>query len=612
MKKIGAVVILILLLVTACSNTDTQNNQLSGTGQQDDITLTSVVTQRAAVTTNTPTPMVKPTNTPTPAVAPTNTPIPTAAPTNTPTSTVTPTNTPTPTVTPTNTPTPTVTPTNTPTPTPEELTIENMSAFKWVNEITAGWNLGNSLDSWYGESGYDINPKSETRWGNPVVTKELIDFVVDQGFNLIRIPVTWSHNSGRDENGRLIIGEKFLARVHEVVDYAIENDVYVMLDSHHDDEIIYCGVKETEEWQQVQRDVKDLWTQIAESFKDYNEKLIFEAFNEVDNIAMGFTFSELSAGQMNILNQLFVDTVRGTGGNNRNRVLVLPTLFDSVKTDVLNAFILPEDEVKGKLAVTVHAYKQEFDQDVDWVFQTVEDFTKRVNVPVVISEFGASYSYHITEWKEEFTSNYIARAASHGIKCCIWDDNKKFKFINRTDFNNSNFSVIEAVFLGLQGYAYETKNKIILNDIEQFSFTHIDIKTGELIPVDYVNKWWGSIVSNTIDSNQLPVKGKDKLVVTMITKNRAVDFWLIGVAFYDIEGNMILYKGGRSVSQRFLSLDIPDGAVTAAVYSYDPYVNQKIDQIKQYLADGDLQVSITIIDDINTAQLQEIQLQLNK
>ena len=184
-----------------------------------------------------------------------------------------------------------------------------ITADGFMDIMNVGWNLGNSLDSHYGDRKED-NPAlgQERTWGNITITIELIDHIADLGFNTIRIPVTWYYNTYTDENGNLKVHEEWFDRVQDVVDYAIANDMYVFLNTHHEQPIIFTGTDE-DTFAQVLSDAEDLWRKIATYFKDYDEHLIFEAYNEVDNIEQSWSYSAKSAEQMNRLNQVFVDPV---------------------------------------------------------------------------------------------------------------------------------------------------------------------------------------------------------------------------------------------------------------------------------------------------------------
>lgn len=471
-------------------------------------------------------------------------------------------------------------------------------AWTFVQTMNVGWNLGDSLDSYYTDCGYDANPKQEERWGNPAVTQELIDYVASLGFNTIRIPITWFYNSGRDDNDRLIVGEQWLRRVHEVIDYAVANDMYIIMNTMHDSQQFFrCGVEDEIEWQRVQQDAEDLWRQIAISFAEYDERLVFEAYNEIDNAVTGFTYSELSAEQMNTLNQIFVTTVRETGGNNTERILMVPTLFDSTRTNVMDAFVLPDDVIADRIVVTVHSYESEFDQDIEWKFETIEGFSNSINAPVVIGEFGARDDYALIEWREEFTSNYIARAAKHGIKCCIWDDGYHWKLIDRYEFSQTNMEMIQAIFEGVAGKAYrvEQNDKLILDNIDDFYFGSMDLKTGTIQLVDYEYKYWATLTTRTVENQFHEIREGNYICVSMTTRGEAVNFWIYYICFLDKDHNPISYKVGKDILHHFLCAEIPEGAKYFVVNTYDPYNNHKLEQIQQYMEQDDLEMRITFV-----------------
>src|SRR4051812_10076280 len=183
-----------------------------------------------------------------------------------------------------------------------------------VNAMQPGWNLGNSFDA----IGAD-----ETAWGNPVVTQALLSNVKAQGFKSIRIPVSWGQHEGAAPS--YTIDATYLARVKQVVDWALADDLYVLVNMHHDS------------WQWVtnmptQHDAvlaqfNATWTQLANTFKNESSKLVLESINE-----QGFTGSSGEAQDYTLMNELntsFFNTVRKSGGNNAARYLVLPTLYDN-------------------------------------------------------------------------------------------------------------------------------------------------------------------------------------------------------------------------------------------------------------------------------------------
>ena len=249
------------------------------------------------------------------------------------------------------------------------------TATQAVANMKVGWNLGNTLDANSGsldnmwiEAWTDRSPSAyETAWGQPVTTREVIRMMKRAGFNAIRVPVTWwphmeaTFNSvtwnsqteslnpwdpDADPIGTQI-DEEWMARVQEVVDYVIDEGMYCILNVHHD-----TGTYSTS-WIKASMDnyykKKDtfaaIWTQIANRFKDYDEKLIFEGYNEVLDPYNSWCYSSLGMGSYNasVANdaynainsyaQLFVNTVRATGGNNAQRNLALCSQWGCEESD---------------------------------------------------------------------------------------------------------------------------------------------------------------------------------------------------------------------------------------------------------------------------------------
>ena len=200
---------------------------------------------------------------------------------------------------------------------PDNVGMEN-DAYALFKKIKVGWNLGNSLESY--EDGLANHMDSETSWGNPIVTKEMIDAVKNAGFNAVRIPVRW-YPHVVDQNTMAEIRLDWLARVKEVVDYCIDNDMYVILNTHHEDWLESHPLKS--EAETVLMKEKNLWHAIASYFRDYDERLIFSGTNEVEINWQAPTAANLEV--QNRFNQCFVDAVRATGGKNYYRNLIIQT-----------------------------------------------------------------------------------------------------------------------------------------------------------------------------------------------------------------------------------------------------------------------------------------------
>ncbi len=231
-----------------------------------------------------------------------------------------------------------------------ELTIPDNS-IDMVKELKLGWNLGNTLDA----TGSGL--ASENAWGQPTTTQEMIDFVKESGFTTIRIPVSWSNHTDAEYN----ISENWMDRVEEVVNYAYNAGLYVIINSHHDNSKYYPSDEKIEESCKY---LEVIWKQIAERFKDYDHRLIFEGMNEprLEGTNKEWWFSSTDPeGVASIkcivrLNQLFVDTVRASGGNNADRYLMVPSHAASADNALNDAFVMPTDTVENRLIVSVHAY----------------------------------------------------------------------------------------------------------------------------------------------------------------------------------------------------------------------------------------------------------------
>jgi endoglucanase len=222
-------------------------------------------------------------------------------------------------------------------PLPPDSTEMSSNAWEIAAQMGLGWNIGNTLEATGGE----------TAWGNPQVTKKLIDEVKKNGFNSIRIPCAWDQYTTSSKTVK--IKESWFKRVQEVVDYCIENDMYVILNIHWDGGWLENNCTPDK---QVENNAKQqaLWEQIASYFRDYDERLLFAGTNE-PNVH--------NAEQMAVLHsylQTFIDVVRATGGRNAYRVLIVQgPSTDIEKTNSLMK-TLPKDTVKNRLMVEVHYY----------------------------------------------------------------------------------------------------------------------------------------------------------------------------------------------------------------------------------------------------------------
>lgn len=310
----------------------------------------------------------------------------------------------------------------------EVMLIRDISSVELVKEIKVGWNLGNTLDA----TGSTVN--SETGWGNPKTTFEIIQAVKDKGFNIVRIPVTWYSHTGDAPDYK--IDEDWLNRVNEVVDYVLDNGMFCILNSHHEEWMFPSYEKEEENAERLTA----LWTQVAERFKNYDEKLIFEGLNEPRWKNTEFEWSggnEEGWEVVNRLNAVFVETVRGTGGNNELRHLMLPSYAASAEPKAYKALKLPEND--DKIIVSIHSYtpytmalaaggkgmwlpdRNGATDPIDNLFKGLKETFTDNGIAVIIGEMGARNKDNLG-YRVLWADYYIGRSREYGIPCLFWDN----------------------------------------------------------------------------------------------------------------------------------------------------------------------------------------------
>lgn len=327
------------------------------------------------------------------------------------------------------------------------------NAAKIAADIKIGWNLGNTLDC------YDVTwavKDHETAWGNPKTTKEMIDTVKAAGFNAVRIPVSWTDHITEDGT----IDKDWMDRVQEVVDYSMDNDLYTIINVHHDD---YTWLNPTcSDEAAVKEKLVKIWEQIAERFRDYDTKLLFEGMNEPRVVGSTYEWVGGTAEEREVVNRLlqaFVDTVRASGGRNSARTLIVTTYAASITGEAVNALELPDD---NNLIVSIHSYAPwkfttlEFPEETDFTDSGKAEIDKGLDflygtfvfngIPVFICEFGAENKDNAEE-RAEYFSYYVEAAAERGIPCFIWDNGKEdgYGLLNRRDCTWYDESLIDSL-----------------------------------------------------------------------------------------------------------------------------------------------------------------------
>jgi len=292
-----------------------------------------------------------------------------------------------------------------------------------VRNMGLGWNLGNTLDSFGSWIGNNQAPsKYETAWGQPITKAALMTFLKSEGFNAVRVPVTWWQHLDSNDN----IDALWMDRVQEVVDYVINAGMYCIINVHHD-----TGSGE-EEWLKADlnsyetnnaRFVK-IWQQIATRFINYGNLLLFEGYNEMldANNQWNQPKATSSYTAVNQFAQSFVNTIRATGGNNAMRNLIVTTYSAASNQQVLNYFNMPTDPTSDHLIAEVHSYDPYnwFSSKGSWTdacSNEIKNMFSRLNnkfvskgIPVIIGEYGTNGE---TSVSASSTTTQIKAAADH-------------------------------------------------------------------------------------------------------------------------------------------------------------------------------------------------------
>lgn len=331
-------------------------------------------------------------------------------------------------------------------PLPADTTGMESTAAQLASKIKIGFNIGNTLEAMGG--------KSETYWGNPKITKEFVAFVKQSGFSAVRLPVSWDQYANQTTAE---IDPNWLNRVKEVVQYCVDNNLYVIVNIHWDGGWLENNVVPAKQEQNNAKQ-KAFWEQIATQLRDFDERVLFASANE-PNVE--------TAAQMAVLHsyhQTFIDTVRATGGKNAQRVLIVQgPSTDIEKTNTLMTAI-PTDSVANRLMAEIHFYSPwnytGMTKDESWGNQFFywgkgfhsttdtahnptwgeEDYvdqqfksmkTKFVDkgIPVIMGEFGTGVRKNLTgadlqlhlDGRAHYLNYVTKQAIANGMVPFVWD-----------------------------------------------------------------------------------------------------------------------------------------------------------------------------------------------
>ena len=330
---------------------------------------------------------------------------------------------------------------------------ENMTALsvmETVKDMGLGINLGNTFEacgSWINNSKVQ---NYETAWGSPIVTQEMIQGYANEGFGVLRIPVAWSNMMSEDYT----IHPDYLARVHEVTDWALDAGMYVLLNIHWDGGWFENFADDAQK-DECMKKYKRVWDQLSAEFGDEGSHLVFESLNEegcwdsIWNRYGGGSDAEKQKafGLLNEINQTFVDLVRGTGGKNAERCLLIAGYATDVDMTCDPMFKMPQDPA-GRSIVSVHYYTPPtfciLEEDADWgkaraswgspgEINEMKKYMDKLKttfvdqgIPVIIGEYGCPHKNKENDSIQKFVTNVCQMSLERGICPVLWDTTGNF------------------------------------------------------------------------------------------------------------------------------------------------------------------------------------------
>ena len=312
------------------------------------------------------------------------------------------------------------------------------SSYAFSQNMTIGYNIGNSLDSVL------TSTTDETYWGNPKITQGLIQTVKNKGFNVIRIPVTWGFKI--DSTGNFKDNRVLANRVKEVVGWAYDTGAYVILNTHHEMMWLntFASIKNSnDEIDQTKLNAMlnkygGLWTNIANDYKSYGERLIFEGYNETRS-AEG-TWTSITDDQVVLqkIGQKFIDSVRATGGNNAKRYLLTNTFGAGFSLNEINNYRIPTDSA-NHLLLGVHTYdphalcfrdgeggttsvfnQSSFNSYYNKMMPAIESKFLSKGYGVILGEFGAVNKDNDTD-RINYAKAVVTSCSKYGVIPLWWD-----------------------------------------------------------------------------------------------------------------------------------------------------------------------------------------------
>lgn len=310
---------------------------------------------------------------------------------------------------------------------------------KLMREMGTGINIGNSLDV---HNVKQENVEYEIYWGNPLISQKYIHGIKEAGFNTVRIPISWGEHMDEEGNINVI----FIDRVEEVVKMVLKEDLYVIIDTHHEP---WIELKE-DKIETTSARFEKLWSQIANRFIKYNRKLIFEGMNEPrlrDSELEWTGGNEELRRSVNYLNKIFVKTIRKTGGYNKNRFLIICPYCNIVDKEAMEGLMEENKAFDEYCIVALHyynpyvfcqkeegesAWKEEYKSVIEKDFDEVNKIIKESGRQVIFTEYGCKDKDNEAD-RAEYVRNINQVAGKYNIPLIWWDDGSNYRLIDRND-----------------------------------------------------------------------------------------------------------------------------------------------------------------------------------
>jgi len=460
-----------------------------------------------------------------------------------------------------------------------------------INKMGFGWNLGNTLDAFNlnNFTAYDTN--SETRWGMPITTEEMIKTVKNRGFNSIRIPVSW-HNHLIDEN--YTIDPNWMSHTKEIVDWALKYDLVVILNSHHDnfklqnDPISYRSGYYTanKDREESERFLYNIWSQISTAYNNgYDQNLIFECMNEPRpekstcewTYKKGDSVCEEAVSCINEYNKICLKAIRESGGNNEKRFVLVTGLAAQYHNIINSDFVFPSDikynPNNNKIMLSVHMYfpydfafnpdmknsvfNDRIRDDFYAILRNIYDKYVLRGYNVIVGEMGC-VNKNNTEERVKWANFYIQTTRKFQIACLIWDngsfDNKKsaseiFGLFHRKNLTWEPEKLVSALVDSSKTELSDNPEEIYDENIISTPVTLIDWKVK--IYVDYIKfSGYNSFCKfNFTKIDTEPVTNSKALKISYADWTSAIKFNQSDVEGANLtnEGSIVVAKGVQNV-----------------------------------------------------------------